>query len=72
MQLRPPPDSGESGPKTVSISTGHTTGTWRESHGISSEAASPPPSCELWSGLVILRPKPTLQQIEAVVRSRHS
>lgn len=45
MQLRPPPDSGASGPKTVSISTGHTTGTWRESHGISSEAASPPPSC---------------------------
>lgn len=30
------------------------------------------PAPELWSGLVILRPKPTLQQIDAVVRSRHS
>lgn len=56
MQLRPPPDSGEGRPKTVSISTGDTTGTWRESHGISSEPASPPPSCG--PGLVSLRPQP--------------
>lgn len=56
MQLRPPPDSGEGRPKTVSISTGDTTGTWRESHGISSELASPPPSCG--PGLVTLRPQP--------------
>lgn len=31
------------------------------------EAASPPR--ELWSCLVILRPKPTLQQIDAVVEA---
>lgn len=52
MQLRPPPDSGEGGPKTVGISTGDRH--YRDMEGISCnqqrvKSASPPQS-ELWSG----------------------